>query len=218
MMASNNYKNSLKKLRKINPSFMSEREKRSVGNYYSFLLEEEQEENELEKEEQELEEHKNTCKEIVREKRSAIDFNDLPEDTIYKILEFLSVNTRLAILKCKFSKKTIKNIIKRLPIHTNHLTKIWKCANIANKLLESLIDWDSDVFTNLPNYSLRIFKGEAKPEMYSHWYKQNFTEIIIAAIRHYSRIYKFGQYTNKKVIEHVEQIMLNIFAHLTMMK
>ena len=70
MMASrNNYKNSLKKLRKINPSFMSEREKRSVGNYYSFLLEEEQEENELEKEEQELEEHKNTCKEIVREKR-----------------------------------------------------------------------------------------------------------------------------------------------------
>jgi hypothetical protein len=213
MGSKNNYKNSLKKLRKIKPSFMSEREKRSVGNYYSFLLEEEPELEEIE-----LEEHKNTCKSIVREKRLAIDFNDLPEDTVYKILEFLSVNTRLAILKWKFSKKTIKNIIKRVPIHTNHLTKIWKCANIANKLLESLIDWDSDVFTNLPNYSLRIFKGEAKPEMYSHWYKQNFTEIIIAAIRHYSRIYKFGQYTNKKVIEHVEQIMLNIFAHLTMMK
>jgi hypothetical protein len=215
MMASrNNYKNSLKKLRKINPSFMSEREKRSVGNYYKYLSKLEEEE----VEEPELEKHKNTCKSIVREKRLAIDFNDLPEDTVYKILEFLSVNTRLAILKWKFSKKTIKNIINRVPIHTNHLTKIWKCANIANKLLESLIDWDSDVFTNLPNYSLRIFKGEAKPEMYSHWYKQNFTEIIIAAIRHYSRIYKFGQYTNKKVIEHVEQIMLNIFAHLTMMK
>ena len=199
---------------------MSEREKRSVGNYYKYLskLEEEEVEGPEEPEGQELEEHKNTCKSIVREKRLAIDFNDLPEDTIYKILEFLSVNTRLAILKWKFSKKTIKNIIKQVPIHTNHLTKIWKCANIANKLLESLIDWDSDVFTNLPNYSLRIFKGEAKPEMYSHWYKQNFTEIILAATRHYSRIYKFGQYTNKKVIEHVEQIMLNIFAHLTMIK
>ena len=190
---------------------MSEREKRSVGNYYKYLsvLEEEQEEEQKQKQE---------CKEIVREKGCTIDFNDLPEDTIYKILEFLSVNTRLAILKHKFSKKTIKNIIKRMPIHTNYLTKIWKCANIANKLLESLIDWDSDVFTNLPNYSLRIFKGEAKPEMYSHWYKQNFTEIILAATRHYSRIYKFGHYTNKKVIEHIEQIMLNIFAHLTMMK
>jgi len=209
MASSNNYKNSLKKLRKINTSFMSEREKRSVGNYYKYLsvLEEELEE-----------EQKQECKEIVREKGCTIDFNDLPEDTIYKILEFLSVNTRLAILKHKFSKKTIKNIIKRVPIHSNHLTKIWKCANIANKLLESLIDWDSDVFTNLPNYSLRIFKGEAKPEMYSQWYKQNFTEIILAATRHYSRIYKFGHYTNKKVIEHIEQIMLNIFAHLTMMK
>jgi hypothetical protein len=209
MASSNNYKNSLKKLRKINTSFISEREKRSVGNYYKYLsvLEEELEE-----------EQKQECKEIVREKGCTIDFNDLPEDTIYKILEFLSVNTRLAILKHKFSKKTIKNIIKRVPIHSNHLTKIWKCANIANKLLESLIDWDSDVFTNLPNYSLRIFKGEAKPEMYSQWYKQNFTEIILAATRHYSRIYKFGHYTNKKVIEHIEQIMLNIFAHLTMMK
>jgi hypothetical protein len=211
MASSNNYKNSLKKLRKINTSFMSEREKRSVGNYYKYLsvLEEELEEEQKQKQE---------CKEIVREKRTTIDFNDLPEDTIYKILEFLSVNTRLAILKWKFSKKTIKNIIKRMPIHTNYLTKIWKCAYIANKLLESLIDWDSDVFTNLPNYSLRIFKGEANPEMYSQWYKQNFTEIILAATRHYSRIYKFGHYTNKKVIEHIEQIMLNIFAHLTMMK
>jgi len=60
---------------------MSEREKRSVGNYYKYL-------SKLEEGEPELEEHKNTCKSIVREKRLVNDFNDLPEDTINLILAF----------------------------------------------------------------------------------------------------------------------------------
>lgn len=207
MLASrNNYKNSLKKLRKINPSFIVEREKRSLGNYYKYL-------SKLEEEEPEED-----CKEIVREKRRAIDFNDLPEDTINQILAFLSANTRLAILKHKYSRSFVKCKLQRMPETNEELLKMWNCAVIANNLLKSVLNDDSDIFQKISSYSVRFFKREENPKLYSRYYKENFTEIILTAIRHYSRIYKFGHYTSKKVIEHIEQTMLNIFAHLSAIK
>jgi hypothetical protein len=216
--SSNNYKNAVKRLRKINSSLLCEREKRCVGNYYKYLskLEEEEQEESEEPEEQEKEEQKQDFKEIVREKRVAIDFNDLPEDTIYKILEFLSANTRLAILKRKYNRNFIKCTLQKLPETNEELTKMWRCAVIAYNLLQSVLDDNSMMFKDTCfSYSVRFFKKEKNPSIYSRYYKERFIEIILTTIRHYSRIYKFGSYTNKKVIQHIEQIMLNVFAHLS---
>ena len=226
MLASNNnYKNSLKKLRKIKPSFISEREKRSVGNYFSLLLEEQnqyQEPEQQQKQQNPIPEQKDKeqqeYKKLVREKSGNIDFNDLPEDTIYKILTFLSANTRLAILKHKYNKNFVKSMLQRMPETNESLTKLWKCAKIAFHILENTLNEDNKLINDMSSYPIRFFKEENDPKNFARYYKGHFTEIILAATRHYSRIYKYGHYTSKKVIEHMEQIMLNIFAHLTMMK
>ena len=100
-----------------------------------------------------------------------------------------------------------------MPETDEDLTKMWKCASIANKLLQSVINDDSRIFEKISMYSVVNFKKE-NANLYPLYYKENFTKIILAALRHYSAIYKFGPYTNKKVVEHIEQIMLNIFEHL----
>jgi hypothetical protein len=204
--SSNNYKNSIKRLRKNNSSLANEREKRVVDNYYKYLLL-------LEEEEEEPE-----CKEIVREKTGNIDFNDLPEDTIYKILAFLSANTRLAILKHKYNKNFVKSRLQKIPETNESLTKLWRCADISFHLLKSILNDDNELVVGISSYTIKVFIKENDPKNYSRYYKEHFTKIIMAAIRQYSCIYKFGHYTNKEVIECIEQIMLNIFAHLTMMK
>jgi len=202
MIASNNnYKNSLKKLRKINTSFTNRREKQAEGNYYKYLLEEQ------------IEEEEQVEKQVVRKAKIAYNCNDLPEDIINIILTFLPYNTRLLLLKRKYSRSSLKCMLQNIPETNEDLTKMWKCASIASKLLQSVINDDSRIFENIFTYSVRFFEKE-NAKLYSLYYKEHFTKIILAALRHYSAIYKFGSYTNKIVIEHVEQIMLNIFAHL----
>jgi hypothetical protein len=105
-----------------------------------------------------------------------------------------------------------------MPPTNEGLTQMWKCANIACHILKSLIDDDNKISNEFSSFSIRFFTKEKDPTIYSIFYKENFTKLILAAMRHYTRIYKFGHYTNKKVIEHIEKIVLNMFAHFTMIK
>ena len=163
---SNNYKNSLKKLRRNRLPLCKERGNRDC--YFKYLIEVD--------DEQDI---RDESKEIVREK-IGIDFNDLPEDTIYMILEFLPCNTRLAILKHKYNKSFIKNIINKIPQSVEGLTKAWKCADLAVKLIESLGLFGSrDIYNNLSTYSVSLFKIERKPQLYSSFYKESFLKIIL---------------------------------------
>jgi len=224
---SNSYKNSLKKLRKNGLPLCKERF--WVCNYFKYLTEVEDEDSNID------------CKEIVREK-NGINFNDLPEDVIFIILNFLSCSTRLAILKHKYNKSFIKNIINKIPKSVEGLTKAWKCADLAVKLIESLGLLDNhDIYNNLNIYSVTYFKAERKPELYSNWYKEAFLKIILIALKHYTKIYNNKHQTrkiiiqtgyndqftivyrhkttyNKKVIEHIEQIMLHMFAQIAEIK
>ena len=224
---SNNYKNSLKKLRRNRLPLCKERF--VVCNYFKYLIEVDDEED-----------IRDESEEIVREK-FGIDFNDLPDDTIYMILEFLPCNTRLAILKHKYNKSFIKNIINKIPQSVEELTKAWKCADLAVKLIESLGLFGSrDIYNNLSTYSVSLFKAERKPELYSSWYKEAFLKIILTALKHYTKIYNNKTKTrkiviqgyngqciisykdkatyNEKVIEHIEQIVLHMFAQIAKIK
>jgi hypothetical protein len=224
---SNNYKNSLKKLRKN--GLPSCKERRKVCNYFKYLIEVDDEEDISDESE-----------EIVREK-FGIDFNDLPEDTIYRILEFLPCNTRVAILKHKYHKSFIKNLINKIPQSKEELTKAWKCADLAVKLIDSLGLFGSrDIYNNLTTYSVSLFKIERKPQLYSSFYKESFLKIILTALKHYTKIYNNktktrqmviqgynGQFIisykdkatyNEKVIEHIEQIVLHMFAQIAKIK
>lgn len=222
---SKKYKNAVKQLRKFNPSSANKgtiKKIKSSRNIFEYL------EN-LDLLEEHAEETDDGCKKLVR---SGIVFNDLPEDTIAIVLAFLPYNTRLAILKHKYHKNYIKSMLQKVPNELLTLSKMWKCAELANKFLESILNYDSDIYTHLEAYSLRSFKGEAAPEKYSGYYKRKFTKIILAAIKHYTKMYTvqvitrvvhYGQFTSyyyskpsasTKVVEHLEQTILNIFAHL----
>jgi hypothetical protein len=201
------YKNTVKKLRKANANLTYENIKSTRENFYKYLSELEHEDK-YEKMEDEK---------ICREK-NVIKFNDLPEDAIYVILGFLSCNTRLAILKHKYHKNFIKNIIVKVPKTNNGLTKIWKCAKIASKFLHGFFDYPCAILNNISTLPVDLYKHDIQRKNYNDWYKQAFTKIILTAIKHYTKIYKNktkkGLANNKKVIEHTEKIILKIFAHL----
>ena len=210
-MKSNNYKNTVKGLRKLTIGKTNEEiVVKAKKNSFSFL------EDDDEYVEQYFESSNDLTRKSCREKNGII-FDNLPEDMINLILGFLPYNTRLAILKGKYNKNYIKSKIGKIPKTIKGFGQICKCAEIAKGLLESLLE-DESVINNSYTYSVQFFKKEKHLELYLNYYTENFTKIIWAAIHHYSKIYKFKYYTNKKVIEHIEKTILNIFAHLSIMK
>ena len=196
----NNYKNTVKRLRKFNAFLENEKEQKMRINMYTNLVEEE--ESYFDSEHQSF------------ESKDVIDFNDLPEDTINLILTYLSANTRLAILKNKYNRKYIQERLQTIPKTAECLTKLWRCAIIARNLLEVLAGR-----TIISNLSLALYSVKKyNKKNYSEYDNKVFTLIILATIKHYTKIYKYGPYTNTKVIEYIERIMLNIFTHISVLK
>ena len=210
-MKSNNYKNTVKGLRKLTIGKTNEEiVVKTKKNSFSFL------EDDAEYVEQYFESSNELTRKSCREK-NGINFDNLPEDMINLILGFLPYNTRLAILKCKYNKNYIKSKIGKIPKTIKGFSQIWKCAEMAKDVLENLLEDKNDIFKNLSRYSVEFFKKEKHLELYLNYYTENFTKIIWAAIQHYSKMYKFKYYTNKKIIKYEKKI-LNIFAHLSIMK
>jgi hypothetical protein len=208
-MKSNNYKNTVKGLRKLTSN--KESVKESKKNSFRFL--EDMDSEDCDQYFESSTSNEVTVQQSSREKKG-VKFDDLPEDALYIILEFLPYNKRIAILKHKYSKYSIKRKLEKIPETIKGIYQMWKCAKISRNLLFSLLEYDSGVFDNFSTHSVRFYKKEKNWELYSEYYGENFTKIILAAIHHYSKIYKFKHYTNKKVIEHIEKTILNLFAHL----
>jgi len=209
---SNNYKNTVKGLRKLTSSKTNKELLKALKkNIYLHLQDTELEEDNDNESSNEL------TVQGYREKKG-VNFDYLPEDMVYIILDFLPYNIRVAILKNKYSKHFIKSKLGKVPKTMKGMSQLWKCAEIAKDLLESLLEVESAIFQNFSTYSVEVFKEEKNVELYSNYYIENFIKIILAAIHHYSKIYKFSYYTNKKVIEYIEKTILKIFAHLSIMK
>jgi len=200
-----NYKKSVKMLRK--PLLVNEKKVVKHGSYYKELNCEEEEEEVGEDFMEELKE------------KDCSSFNRLPEEMINIILEYLPYNIRLAILKHKYNKNFIRSMLKKMPLTFDGLTRLFKCADIASQLLDMIISYRSKIFENLTPGSVICFKHEKSPEEYSRWYSEQFTKIILAALKHYTLIYRAD--TSKRIkrrIQYIEQIMLHILAHLAAMK
>jgi Mg/Co/Ni transporter MgtE len=107
---SNKYKNIIKKLRKNNTSanYIGNRKK---DNYFKFLKYEEYDEVNDEHDEKNLKQLESK----VSGEKYKIVFNDLPQDTINNILEYLPYQKRIAILKHKYNTKFIKKTLTKIP-------------------------------------------------------------------------------------------------------
>lgn len=202
------YKNAVKRLRKIKSFIENDRARKMRVNMYTNLEQDEEEFISDLNNEQQIQSP------LCPQKSTTIDFDDLPEDMINLILTFLSANTRLAILKNKYNRKFIQERLQTIPKTAKCLTELWHCAIIAKNLIEVLAGR-----TILNNLSLALYTVKRyNKKNYSEYDNKEFTLIILTAIKHYTKIYKYGPYTNKKVIEHIEQMMLNIFRHISVLK
>ena len=124
-------------------------------------------------------------------------FNCLPEDTINIILQYLPINTRLTILKSKYNRKIIH--LKLLNMHNKtDIKKMFDCAIIAQKVLKFVLK--PEIFSQSSHKYLTL-------------YKIPLMESILAAIKHYTNIYKKQDNYNK----FIEEMMFKLYLQLILL-
>jgi hypothetical protein len=202
MRINNQFKNISKRLRNNGPASIqiNTGNRTKKDNYYDCLDDDVCELIELE------------LNEVCLSKKNSLDLSYLPEEMINVILEYLSINTRLAILKNKYNNKFMKNKLENIP-NPNYIKNLFKCAIIAEDVLTHVLKMESVVFRNLPTLSIVLFKEETYLDDFDlRYYKRKFTEIILAALKHYSKIYNRISYGKKE--KAVEQIIFRLYAKL----
>jgi len=118
-----------------------------------------------------------------------VNFNYLPEDIIYIILQYLSIDTRLKIIKHKYCAKIMR--VKLQNISNADINKLFESAKIAQEILNFVFKNETDViFTKLSTYTIDCYKNKKEKHRNLAYYKENFMEKILSAMKHYSKIYK----------------------------
>ena len=124
--------------------------------------------------------------EVSTKKR--LNFNCLPDDMINLILQYLPIDTRLKIIKNKYNAKIMQ--LKLQNISSTDIQKLFECASNAEEVLKFVLKKDSDIFTKFSLGAIEWFKEEKELKKYLWFYKENFTEMILAAMKYYTKIYK----------------------------
>ena len=138
--------------------------------------------------------------EVSTKKR--LNFNCLPDDMINIILQYLPIDTRLKILKNKYNAKIMQ--LKLQDISDTDIKTLFKCASNAEEVLKFVLKKDSDVFTKFSLGAIEWFKEDKELNKYLRFYKENFTNMILAAMKYYTKIYK-------KVM-HPTKLLYNIYT------
>jgi len=135
-------------------------------------------------------------KDVVRRNKAPC-FDDLPEEIVDTIVTFLPPQTRIAILKRKYNKKCIKELLERMPYTLSSLIELWPCAAISCEIAKIAFPKDSHLHAllagNLQN--VMVFRNDFKTEKkYLHYYKAEFEKLIVSVLHHYTRVYKERTY------------------------
>jgi len=120
--------------------------------------------------------------------KTKLNVSSLPEDMIYLILQYLPIDTRLKILKNKYNAKIME--LKLQDVSATDIKKLFECASNAEEVLKFVLKKDSVVFTKFSSGAIEWFKEEKQLKKYLCFYKENFTNMILAAMKYYTKIYK----------------------------
>jgi hypothetical protein len=178
-------------------------------------------------------------KEIAR-RNKALCFEDLPEEIVNVIVEFLPFNVRIALLKRKYNKKYIKEMLEKLPYKMSILTDLWPCAMISREILLSfLLKKTDDMYCDMKSSmkAVLLFSDSFVTEKkHKYYYQGVFVELIIKAVYHYTKIYKLRKSIpyyilntaprcaleawdriHEQKIKEVEELILKLYTHLDIM-
>jgi len=150
----------------------------------------------------------------------------IPDEVQQIILEYLDVNTRLKMLRLKYTQEFAKDRLSGLligkPIYQNVLTKLDALANYLMPILDKYLSKGGDVYKRL-GINARLFiscglilKGKRwlldgnKMEIY-----KAYVEVITTGIKHYSQMYK--KETDSNEIRKNEINILKLFTSISML-
>ena len=149
----------------------------------------------------------------------------IPDEVQQIILEYLDVNTRLKMLRLKytpeFAKERLAGLLIGKPISQNVLTKLDSLANYLMPILDKYLSKDGDVYKRL-GINARLFISHSLILTSKRWlldgnkmesYKA-YVEVITTGIRHYSQMYK--KETDPDEIRTNEINIMKLFATLSM--
>ena len=177
-------------------------------------------------------------KEIAR-RNKVLCFEDLPEEIVNVIVEFLPFNVRIALLKHKYNKKYIKQMLEKLPYKMPILTDLWPCAMISREILLSFLKKTDDLYSDMRSSmeAVLLFSDSFLTEKkYKYYYQGVFVELIVKAIYHHTKIYKLRKSIpyyilntaprcaveawdriHEQKIKEVEELVLKLYTHLDVM-
>jgi len=149
----------------------------------------------------------------------------IPDEVQQIILEYLDVNTRLKMLRLKytpeFAKERLAGLLIGKPISQNVLTKLDSLANYLMPILDKYLSKDGDVYKRL-GINARLFISHSLILTSKRWlldgnkmesYKA-YVEVITTGIRHYSQMYK--KETDPDEIRKNEINIMKLFATVSM--
>lgn len=149
----------------------------------------------------------------------------IPDEVQQIILEYLDVNTRLKMLRLKytpeFAKERLAGLLIGKPISKNVLTKLDSLAKYLMPILDKYLSKDGDVYKRL-GFNARMFIDYSVTLNSERWlldgnkmesYK-GYVEVITTGIRHYSQMYK--KETDPAEIRKNEINIMKLFATVSM--
>jgi hypothetical protein len=145
-------------------------------------------------------------------------FDDLPEDMLNIILEYLPIKKRLEILKLKYSKKYIKTKLQTLSDTTRALDKLWLISENYKYLLRKIYEPNSPILYTIPLHAstFRYKSKKYKNQHTSSEYKEMFIQLISTITDNYTKFYSKNE--NIKKTNKFEKQVFKLFANVALIK
>jgi hypothetical protein len=162
-------------------------------------------------------------KELLNKNRNTTTiYNDLPNELRLYIMEYLDTNTRLNLLRKKYTIEFIKNKLSYLPSkEVSSIKKLYLCFKYIENILVKYLDKNSDIYNRIRFY---IDYKHIKPIINYQYFLENdgsndwwfskkiLIELILIGIKHFSKMYK--RTNNATEINENEKSMIKMFITL----
>jgi len=162
-------------------------------------------------------------KELLNKNRNTTTiYHHLPNELRLYIMEYLDTNTRLNLLRKKYTIEFIKNKLSYLPSkEVSSIKKLYLCFKYIENILVKYLDKNSDIYNRIRFY---IDYKHIKPIINYQYFLENdgsndwwfskkiLIELILIGIKHFSKMYK--RTNNATEINENEKSMIKMFITL----
>lgn len=144
----------------------------------------------------------------------------LPDDVKIYILEFVDVNTRLNLLRTKYTHDFIQSKLSILPNKLLTIKQLYSCVRYVKKILTSYLNKHGDAYKNieydihddLQHFTKRFYRCSIDG---NDIVKRLLISMIITGVKHFTKIYK--QTADVREIHDNEKNMIKLFARVSLL-